>query len=135
HDVVRRREVGLAGTETDDVLPRRFQGLGLGVDGEGGRLRDGANALRDASHCCHADTVTDTGRPHNGIPDDSVPEIWLPDHLRPADGRFGCGPSKVRPEALAALAATGTGFMGTSHRRPRVKSVVGRIRAGLAELL
>jgi phosphoserine aminotransferase len=61
--------------------------------------------------------------------------IRLPDALRPADGRFGSGPSKVRPEAVQALAATGTGFLGTSHRQPTVKQVVGRIRAGLATLL
>ena len=61
-------------------------------------------------------------------------QIVIPDTLRPADGRFGCGPSKVRPEALAALAATGTSLLGTSHRQKPVKSLVGRIRAGLAEL-
>jgi phosphoserine aminotransferase len=63
-----------------------------------------------------------------------LPDIQIPANLRPADGRFGCGPSKVRPEALKALAATGTSFLGTSHRQPTVKSVVGRLRAGLAEL-
>jgi phosphoserine aminotransferase len=62
------------------------------------------------------------------------PDIQIPAHLRPVDGRFGCGPSKVRPEALSALAATGTSFLGTSHRQPTVKSTVGRLRAGLAEL-
>jgi len=62
------------------------------------------------------------------------PDIQIPAHLRPADGRFGCGPSKVRPEALEGLAATGTSFLGTSHRQPTVRSVVGRLRAGLSEL-
>jgi phosphoserine aminotransferase len=62
------------------------------------------------------------------------PDIQIPAHLRPVDGRFGCGPSKVRPEALASLAATGTSFLGTSHRQPAVKSVIGRLRAGLSEL-
>jgi phosphoserine aminotransferase len=62
------------------------------------------------------------------------PQITIPPDRLPADGRFGCGPSKVRTEALAALAATGTSYMGTSHRRPTVRSVVGRVRAGLAEL-
>ena len=57
----------------------------------------------------------------------------LPDELRPADGRFGCGPSKVRPEALAALADT-TLVIGTSHRQRPVKDLVGRVRGGLAEL-
>jgi phosphoserine aminotransferase len=62
------------------------------------------------------------------------PQITIPADRLPADGRFGCGPSKVRTEALAALAATGTSFVGTSHRRPAVRSVVGRVRAGLASM-
>jgi phosphoserine aminotransferase len=57
----------------------------------------------------------------------------IPADLLPADGRFGCGPSKVRPEQLAALAAAGD-LMGTSHRQKPVKSLVGRVRSGLAEL-
>lgn len=61
-------------------------------------------------------------------------EIRLPAELLPADGRFGSGPSKVRPEALQALAATGTGYMGTSHRRAGVRSVVRRVREGMAAL-
>ncbi|MDQ1400376.1 MAG: phosphoserine aminotransferase [Acidimicrobiaceae bacterium] len=61
-------------------------------------------------------------------------EIRIPADLLPRDGRFGCGPSKVRPEAVEALAATGRSFLGTSHRQPTVKSVVGRLRAGLADL-
>jgi phosphoserine aminotransferase len=60
--------------------------------------------------------------------------IILPDELRPADGRFGCGPTKVRPEAAAAVAAPGTTLLGTSHRQAPVKGLVGRVRAGLAEL-
>ncbi|HEY3895003.1 MAG TPA: phosphoserine transaminase [Pseudonocardiaceae bacterium] len=58
----------------------------------------------------------------------------IPTELLPVDGRFGCGPSKVRPEQLTALASTGASFMGTSHRQLPVKSLVGRIRAGLREL-
>ncbi|MGJ9413576.1 phosphoserine transaminase [Aeromicrobium sp. CF4.19] len=58
----------------------------------------------------------------------------IPADLLPVDGRFGSGPSKVRPEALAALAATGTSLMGTSHRAAPVKSVVGSIREGLSTL-
>ncbi|HEY7836841.1 MAG TPA: phosphoserine transaminase [Solirubrobacteraceae bacterium] len=60
--------------------------------------------------------------------------LEIPDELKPADGRFGCGPSKVRPEALAALAAEGAAVMGTSHRQKPVKALVGRIRAGLRDL-
>jgi phosphoserine aminotransferase len=63
-----------------------------------------------------------------------MPDIRIPADLRPADGRFGCGPSKVRPEALAALAATGTTFLGTSHRQAGVKSMVADLRAGLRAL-
>ncbi|MGH3793756.1 MAG: phosphoserine transaminase [Pseudonocardiaceae bacterium] len=61
-------------------------------------------------------------------------ELTIPAEMKPADGRFGCGPSKVRPEQLAALAATGSSVMGTSHRQKPVKSVVGRVRASLREL-
>jgi phosphoserine aminotransferase len=57
----------------------------------------------------------------------------IPAELRPADGRFGCGPSKVRPEALAALAEQSQ-LMGTSHRQKPVRDLVGRVRSGLAEL-
>ncbi|WP_239331411.1 phosphoserine transaminase [Frankia sp. CiP3] len=60
--------------------------------------------------------------------------IVIPGQLRPVDGRFGCGPSKVRPEAVAQLAATGTSLLGTSHRQKPVRSLVGRVRAGLADL-
>src|SRR5699024_1018471 len=52
----------------------------------------------------------------------------------PADGRFGCGPSKVRPEQISAVAEAATTVMGTSHRQPPVKNVVGRVRDGLSSL-
>lgn len=61
-------------------------------------------------------------------------QIRLPRELLPADGRFGCGPSKVRPEAVAALAARGRDWLGTSHRQAPVKQVVHQVRAGLREL-
>ena len=60
--------------------------------------------------------------------------IRIPDHLRPADGRFGAGPSKIRPEALAALATTGSSLLGTSHRQAPVKSLVSRVREGVSAL-
>jgi phosphoserine aminotransferase len=60
--------------------------------------------------------------------------LLIPDELKPADGRFGCGPSKVRPEAIAALARDGAALMGTSHRQKPVKGLVGQIREGLTEL-
>ena len=61
--------------------------------------------------------------------------IVIPQHLLPVDGRFGSGPSKVPADALAALAATGTSLLGTSHRQAPVRRLVARIRAGLRELL
>jgi phosphoserine aminotransferase len=61
-------------------------------------------------------------------------QLVIPQEMKPADGRFGCGPSKVRPEALAALASDGAAVMGTSHRQKPVKALVGEIRAGLREL-
>ncbi|HEX2046528.1 MAG TPA: phosphoserine transaminase [Acidimicrobiales bacterium] len=64
----------------------------------------------------------------------SPADITLPADLRPADGRFGSGPSKVRPDAVAALAAAAPTYLGTSHRQSPVRSVVGRIRAGMTEL-
>jgi phosphoserine aminotransferase len=60
--------------------------------------------------------------------------ITIPAELLPADGRFGCGPSKVRPEALQALAGDGAAIMGTSHRQAPVKGLVRKIREGLAQL-
>ncbi|HEY0345340.1 MAG TPA: phosphoserine transaminase [Solirubrobacteraceae bacterium] len=62
-------------------------------------------------------------------------ELEIPQALRPSDGRFGCGPSKVRPAQLQRLAGEAAGLMGTSHRQKPVKALVGRIRSGLAELL
>jgi phosphoserine aminotransferase len=64
----------------------------------------------------------------------TTPEITLPPELLPSDGRFGAGPSKVRVEALEALAATGTSLLGTSHRQAPVKSLVGRVREGVSSL-
>src|SRR3954451_15070741 len=60
--------------------------------------------------------------------------LEIPVELRPADGRFGCGPSKVRPEQLEALARDGASIMGTSHRQAPVRDVVARIRSGLLDL-
>ncbi|CDO31947.1 phosphoserine transaminase [Mycolicibacterium porcinum] len=60
-------------------------------------------------------------------------ELIIPADLLPRDGRFGCGPSKVRPEQLTALAAAGDLF-GTSHRQAPIKNLVGRVRDGLREL-
>jgi phosphoserine aminotransferase len=61
-------------------------------------------------------------------------DIIIPRDLLPLDGRFGCGPSKVRPEQVAALAGPGAQLLGTSHRQAPVKNLVGRVRSGLAQL-
>lgn len=58
----------------------------------------------------------------------------LPEEFQPGDGRFGCGPSKVRPAQIQAIVDGGTSIMGTSHRQSAVKNVVGEVREGLAEL-
>jgi phosphoserine aminotransferase len=63
-----------------------------------------------------------------------VTTLTIPRELLPGDGRFGCGPAKVRPDAVAALAATGTTLLGTSHRQAPVKNLVGAVREGLTEL-
>ncbi|WP_291473737.1 phosphoserine transaminase [Corynebacterium sp.] len=60
--------------------------------------------------------------------------LTLPENLLPSDGRFGCGPSKVRPAQIDAIVAGGTDVIGTSHRQPAVKDVVGSVRSGLADL-
>ena len=69
----------------------------------------------------------------NSSPEQST-TLVIPDELKPSDGRFGCGPSKVRPQALARLASEGAAVIGTSHRQQPVKALVGEIRAGLREL-
>ena len=62
-------------------------------------------------------------------------DIVIPDNLKPRDGRFGCGPSKIRPEALASLTAPGSNYiLGTSHRQKPVKNVVKSVREGLNSL-
>ncbi|WP_257160003.1 phosphoserine transaminase [Corynebacterium cystitidis] len=58
----------------------------------------------------------------------------LPAELLPSDGRFGCGPSKVRPAQIDAITAGATDIIGTSHRQPAVKNVVSQVREGLSDL-
>ena len=60
--------------------------------------------------------------------------LVIPAQIKPADGRFGSGPSKVRAEQLEALSRSGPQYLGTSHRQAPVRSLVGRIRSGLTEL-
>src|SRR5690554_3847232 len=63
-----------------------------------------------------------------------MPEISLPQELLPADGRFGCGPSKVRAEQVDAVTRAGASLLGTSHRQAPVKNLVGSVRDGLDSL-
>ncbi len=63
-----------------------------------------------------------------------TPAITIPADLLPADGRFCCGPSKVRSEQIDAVVAASTTIMGTSHRKPAVKNLVGDVRSKLSEL-
>jgi phosphoserine aminotransferase len=58
----------------------------------------------------------------------------IPRMMLPSDGRFGCGPSKVRPEQALALARANSNLLGSSHRQAPVKNLVGTIRAGLSNL-
>jgi phosphoserine aminotransferase len=64
----------------------------------------------------------------------TAPQLRIPDTLKPRDGRFGSGPSKVPAATVEALGATGGTLLGTSHRQAPVKALVARIRAGLREL-
>jgi phosphoserine aminotransferase len=61
-------------------------------------------------------------------------ELQIPAELKPRDGRFGSGPSRIRPAQLEHLAQEGAAVMGTSHRQKPVKAVVGRVRSGVREL-
>jgi phosphoserine aminotransferase len=63
-----------------------------------------------------------------------VSEIKIPEHLLPSDGRFGCGPSRLRAEQLTSFAVEGARLMGTSHRQAPIKNLVGELRQGLSDL-
>lgn len=65
----------------------------------------------------------------------TTPEIAIPHQLLPRDGRFGSGPSKVRPAQVNTVAALGASLLGTSHRQAPVRDVVRRVREGVAGLL
>jgi phosphoserine aminotransferase len=67
-------------------------------------------------------------------PTADIPDIQIPSNLLPKDGRFGAGPSKVRPEQVTGLVDVATTYLGTSHRQKPVKAVVGRVRQGLRDL-
>ena len=63
-----------------------------------------------------------------------MPDIQIPSQILPKDGRFGCGPSKLRPEQLAAFGSAGAKLMGTSHRQKPIKDMVAEVQNGLLEL-
>src|ERR1700746_419746 len=63
-----------------------------------------------------------------------IPALVIPAELKPGDGRFGSGPARIRPAQFAALVYSGAASLGTSPRQPPVRSLVHRVRAGLAEL-
>lgn len=63
-----------------------------------------------------------------------MPEIQIPSSILPKDGRFGCGPSRIREAQIANFATAGAGLMGTSHRQKPVRELVGRVRNGLLDL-
>jgi phosphoserine aminotransferase len=63
-----------------------------------------------------------------------MPDLKIPTELLPADGRFGCGPSKVRPEQLDYLSRAGADLIGTSHRQAPVKNLVARVQDGIGQL-
>jgi phosphoserine aminotransferase len=63
-----------------------------------------------------------------------MPEIVIPSQILPKDGRFGCGPSKLRPEQIAAFGTAGAALMGTSHRQKPIRNMVAEVQNGLLEL-
>ncbi len=66
--------------------------------------------------------------------DQLATSLDIPANLKPSDGRFGCGPSKVRPAQLQALTSTAAELFGTSHRQAPIKNLVGQVRSGLTDL-
>ena len=98
------------------------------------RVAEGATAAarREIRRSSGGDFVVVTSAMLAYVPD--VPDIIIPPELLPSDGRFGSGPSKVRPAQIDALAAVATTYMGTSHRQKTVKAQVGRVRAGMRRL-
>src|SRR5690625_3944133 len=64
----------------------------------------------------------------------TTPVIELPENLKPADGRFGAGPSKVSAKLSQAVAAAGSDLLGTSHRQPPVRNLVASVQEGITQL-
>ncbi|MGT2426158.1 phosphoserine transaminase [Amnibacterium kyonggiense] len=66
---------------------------------------------------------------------DLAQNIQIPVALLPADGRFGCGPSRVRSAQVDDLVAAARSLLGTSHRQRPVRALVGSVREQVAALL
>ena len=98
------------------------------------RVAEGATAAarREMRRSWVGEGVLVTGAMISYVPD--IPDITIPAELLPSDGRFGSGPSKVRPEQMAALSEVAGTYLGTSHRQKTVKAQVGRVRAGMRAL-
>src|SRR4051794_36421465 len=93
---------------------------------------------RPAAETCGRETGFPAGptaenRMRHRLEDPVADATRIPDDLKPIDGRFGSGPSKVRPEGGAQLNEVSTTFLGTSHRQATVKDQVARLRRGIAE--
>jgi phosphoserine aminotransferase len=98
------------------------------------KVADGATAAARAEILAWV-VVVEVGATNAMIPYvTQAPDITIPPALLPSDGRFGSGPSKVRPAQVKALASVADTYLGTSHRQPAVKHVVARLRSGLADL-
>src|SRR5919107_3796169 len=108
---------------------RSFVRCPQATGGGPGAGRDGRRVRTAAAGRSHGSRTTAYAR---RMP--AAPDISIPADLLPADGRFGSGPSKVRAEQVEALAAAGRALLGPPHRQQPVRSLVGRVRAGLAEL-
>src|SRR4051812_10097622 len=118
-----RRYISVVSTRSVILAPRVATGLGQ----PSGTLELGAGAQRQRDASPEA---SPRRRSLAGGRYDGRVTLEIPADLLPVDGRFGCGPSKVRPEQLAHL-NTHAALLGTSHRQAPVKDLVGRVRAGI----
>ena len=121
-----RRQIVVTSDTARPAIVSRAVATGVRVEHTTGERRSTSHAARLGLTCT----------PNNGTSAHMTTstQLNIPADLKPSDGRFGCGPSKVRPDALARLAGEHAGLMGTSHRQKPVKALVGRVRAGITDL-